>query len=268
MSKNAADADNRKTLLEKPARRGARTRFAQRPLILALETSGRTGSAALALGEQILAEADFTAPMRHSAEVFPAVCDMLKGLGRKPKDIRHIYISCGPGSFTGLRIATTFAKIMHLAGAVKVVAVDTLDVIAANAADCIKEGAAIEKTAAVLDAKRGQFFIAVYQNSQGRWKKILPDCLLTAAQFVEKFAEKTEPVWLLGEGMVYYKDKFKAGGIRFLDEAYWYPKAVKVHLLGWEKALAGRFADPLTLQPLYLRGPEAKEKHQRHAEKN
>jgi tRNA threonylcarbamoyladenosine biosynthesis protein TsaB len=275
----------------------------QRPLILAVETSGRMGSVAIALGEQILAEADFTGPMRHSAELFPAVHDLLDRLSREPQEIEHIYISVGPGSFTGLRIAVTFAKTMHLANAAKIVAVDTLDVIAANAINLTMQNTVQnpiheprfthhEKIAVILDAKRSQFFIAVYQRRSDKrqttsdriWEKFLPDSLMTAEQFLDKFARREKAVWLLGEGLVYYKDKFKpvpsgacperspepvegrsrrvegTDGIKFFDEATWYPKAAKVHLLGWEKAQAAEFADPLALQPNYLRAPDIKEK--------
>jgi tRNA threonylcarbamoyladenosine biosynthesis protein TsaB len=239
-----------------------------KPLILAIETSGRTGSVAIALGEQLLSEAYFSGPMRHSAEIFPAVHKLLVRFSRKPKEIKHIYISVGPGSFTGLRIAAALAKTMHLANAAKIIAVDTLDVIAANATDYIKDLSSVApakeeekakglvKIATILDAKRGQFFIAVYQNEQGQWKKSMPDCLMTAGQFIENCGGKSQPVWLLGEGLVYHKDKFKVEGIRFLNERYWNPRAEKVHLLGWQKALAGQFADPLTLQPTYLRRPD------------
>jgi tRNA threonylcarbamoyladenosine biosynthesis protein TsaB len=229
-----------------------------KPLILAIETSGRTGSIAIALGEQMLSEANFSGPMRHSAEIFPAVHKLLVRFSRKPKEIEHIYISVGPGSFTGLRIAVALAKTMHLANAAKIIAVDTLDVIAANATDYIKEEKVkdLNKIATILDAKRSQFFIAAYQNEQGRWKKSMPDCLMTAEQFIENCGGKSRPVWLLGEGLVYHKDKFKADGIRFLDEKYWNPRAEKVYKLGWQKALAGQFADPLTLQPTYLRRPD------------
>ena len=241
--------------------------MAQKPLTLAVETSSRIGSVAIALGEQILAESTFSGPMRHSAELFPAIRSLLDRFNREPQEIEHIYISVGPGSFTGLRIAVTMAKAMHLANAAKIVAVDTLDVIAANAAGYPeKKNTELERIAAVIDAKRGQFFIAVYQRtavrrpaeSDGIWKKTLPDSLMTAPQFLHQFACKQKPVWLLGDGLVYYKDKFNADGIRFLDEQYWSPRAAKVHLLGCEMSLKGRFADPLTLQPAYLRCPDVK----------
>jgi tRNA threonylcarbamoyladenosine biosynthesis protein TsaB len=254
------------------------------PFILALETSGRIGSVALALGPHLLAETAFSAPMTHSSEIFPAISALLKRLGRRPSQIEHIYVSIGPGSFTGLRIAVTIAKAMHLARPVKIVAIDTLDVIAANVTDT---PLSIETIATVLDAKRNQFFIATYKRaprnddaradtvhpapytqyaipagSRAVWNKLFPDSLMTLSDFLDRFANPADPIYLLGEGLLYHKQKFDTPGIGFLDEQYWSPRASKVHLLGWRSALAGKFADPLKLTPAYIRRPEAEEKWQ------
>ena len=239
--------------------------MAPKPLILAVETSGRLGSVAIAIGEEILGETQFSGPMRHSSELFPAIHGLLRRFSQKPKEIEHTYISVGPGSFTGLRIAVALAKTMHLANAVKVVAVDTLDIIAANATEFIQEKKTnIHKFATVLDAKRGQFYIAVYKRSlkstDAQYEKILPDCLMSTSQFLDRFAGNTEPIWLLGEGLVYHTDNFKAENIHFFDKDYWNPRAAKVHSLGWRLALKGKFADPLTLQPNYLLRPDAEVK--------
>ena len=254
--------------------------MAQKPLILAVETSSRVGSVAIAVGEKMLAETTFSGPMRHGAEIFPAIERLLDRFARKSQEIEHVYISIGPGSFTGLRIATTLAKTMCLAnppGRTKIVAVDTLDVIAANVIDLTSKNTvsdsrhqsrdtSYEKIAPILDAKRNQFFIAVYQRTTDKkrdWKKILPDSLMTASQFIEKFPPTgSGAIWLLGDGLLYYKDKFKAKGVCFLEQKYWSPRASKVYLLGWQKALAGQFADPVTLTPNYLLRPDAEEKGQ------
>lgn len=235
------------------------------PLVLAVETSGRIGSVALAEGKKILAETTFSAPLRHSAEIFPAISDILKRFNRNPQEIRQIYISVGPGSFTGLRIAVTLAKTMSLANAAKIIAVDTLDIIAANVDDYIKESS--ERIATILDAKRGRFFIAVYQrNSQSikqtenssTWEKIIPDSLLTSSQFLEQFTRDKQTIWLLGDGLLYHRDKFQADNVRFMDQKYWSPRASNLLLLGWEKALKNKFEDPLTLTPNYLLRPDIK----------
>lgn len=223
-----------------------------KPLIIAIETSGRNGSAALAAGDELLEKKEFSAPMKHSAELFPALQELLDGSRKTPQDIEQVYISVGPGSFTGLRIAVTFAKTMNIANNSKIVAVDSLDVIAAN----IKPNAKYKKIASILDAKRNQFFIAGYQIQSTKYEKIGKDSLMTAGQFKEQFANTNEPIWLLGEGLVYYKDKFKDKGVNFLDEKYWWPRAEIVHKLGWEKALQGNFEDTLTLTPFYLRQPQ------------
>ncbi len=321
----------------------------QKPLVLAVETSSRIGSVVIALGEKILDEATFSAPIRHSAEIFPALSNILHRFCRKPDQIDQVHISVGPGSFTGLRIAVTLAKTMHLANAAKIVAVDTLDVIAANATDYIKEENTTitfhsesspynskrpvipnsssdaeegpsevevplrlsstpigerqypERIATITDAKRGQFFIAVYKRlhentvsplrnlpstpiaeqestsairntqyairdtsdeqpvtSDGIWKKVFPDSLMTSSQFLAQFACDENLIWLLGDGLLYYKDKFKADSTRFLEQKYWSPRASKVHLLGWKKTLTNQFEDPLTLTPNYLLRPDIK----------
>ncbi|MEA3226385.1 MAG: tRNA (adenosine(37)-N6)-threonylcarbamoyltransferase complex dimerization subunit type 1 TsaB [Planctomycetota bacterium] len=233
-------------------------------LILAVETSSRVGSVAIAHGDKLLGETVFSAPLKHSAELFPAINELLDRHGHEPGQIEHIYISGGPGSFTGLRISAAFAKTMHLANAAEIVSVDTLDAVAANVINFSEENTrpAHERIAVIVDAKRGQFFIAAYERSApgGVWTKVLPDCLMTTSQFLARFAGKDNPICLLGDGLVYYQDKFKAEGVSFFDEDYWSPRAAKIHLLGRQKAIRGEFADPLTLTPNYLRRPDAKVK--------
>ncbi len=245
----------------------------QAPLILAVETSGRTGSVAVAMGKKMLAETAFCGLMRHSAEVFPSIYGLLECLNKKADEIGHVYISIGPGSFTGLRIAVALAKTMHLANSARIVAVNTMDVIAANAADYADEGGLnIDRIATILDAKRSQFYVAAYQLHSSKSKnpeleRIMPDCLMTASRFIDRFGGQAEPIWLLGEGLLYHKDAFAAEGIRLLPEEYWKAKASKVHLLGWEKASMGQFADPLKLEPAYIRRPEAEEDWEQGAQK-
>ena len=223
------------------------------PLILAVETSGRLGSVALAQGPQLLAEKVFTTPMRHSAELFPAVNELLEKYDRKTEEIEQIYVSVGPGSFTGLRIAVTMAKTMNLAIGSKIVAVDTLDVIACNASAYVETcGEQIGRIGVILDAKRSEFFAAVYEDRGGKWEKVGEDQLVTSDEFISSYGGG-EGIWLLGEGLVYYKDKFAASGIEFLDEQYWNPSAANVHKLGWEKSLRGEFADAAGLVPNYMR---------------
>lgn len=244
--------------------------MAQKNLILAIETSSRVGSVAIAAGQRLLDEINFSGPMKHSSELFPAICKILTRFEKKSQDIEQIYISVGPGSFTGLRIAVTLAKTMHLANSAKIVPVDTLDVIAANVINLNPPSherressppqeklANIELIAPILDAKRGQFYIAVYQKTRDEiWNKTVPDSIMTANEFLDRFVCNQKSIWLLGDGLLYHKDRFKTDGVHFFDEGLWSPRAAKVHQLGWEKAQSGKFSDPLTLTPNYLMRPD------------
>lgn len=239
------------------------------PLIIAVETSGRRGSVALASGSQLLGQTDFSAPMRHGAELFGAIENLLLRFGTEAFAIEQVHLSIGPGSFTGLRIAVTFARTLHLANAAKLIPVSTSDVILANvieATDAVRPDYKILAT--IIDAKRGQFFVAAYERKEktvadterrrplGGYKKILPDCLMTTEQFVERFTDSESTIGLLGEGLVYHADKFRVSAIEIIDEQYWWPQASNVYRLGWRKAQEGQFANPLELQPLYLREPQ------------
>jgi tRNA threonylcarbamoyladenosine biosynthesis protein TsaB len=241
-------------------------------LILAVETSSRVGSVALARGDELLAEMTFSAPLKHSAEIFPAICELLSRLESKPNQIQQVYISGGPGSFTGLRIAATLAKAMHLATGVRIVSVDALDVVAANVINLTEDDVAAEMTkeagyetvATVVDAKRGQFFVAVYERGHSKdphqWVKVVSDCLMRPGQFIDDLAAYGRDIWLLGDGLLYYKERFRADGVRFFNKKYWSPRASKVYLLGRHMAARDDYSDPLLLSPNYLRGPDVRMK--------
>ncbi|MHC4212049.1 MAG: tRNA (adenosine(37)-N6)-threonylcarbamoyltransferase complex dimerization subunit type 1 TsaB [Planctomycetota bacterium] len=233
-------------------------------LTLAVETSGRIGSIAIATANQLLAETFFSAPMVHSREIFPKTAVLLEKLNKKPNQIGQIHISAGPGSFTGLRIAVALAKSMNLAINAKIVAVNTMDVIAENINDYEKnKDTEIPKFATILDAKRGKFFVAAYKkiNSAKGYEKILDDSLMSCSQFLDTFAT-TKPIWLTGEGLVHHKEKFIAKNIHFIEKEYWPPHAKNVHKLGCQLAKEKKFTDPLTLKPNYLLRPEAEIKWQ------
>ncbi len=174
---------------------------------------------------------------------------------------------------------------MNLANGVKIVAVDSFDVIAANITNRAPNNSIRcsnhepltprpERIAPILDAKRGQFYIAIYQYysmknarsvvesriPQIGYERVQTDPIMTTAEILEMFADSKNPLHLLGDGLLYHRDKFEHEGIRILDQSLWSPTAANVHYIGWQLAEARQFADPLTLTPLYIRRPEAEEK--------
>jgi tRNA threonylcarbamoyladenosine biosynthesis protein TsaB len=257
----------------------------QEPVILAVETSSRVGSVALGEGTRLLGETTFSGPLRHSAELFPAIGELLRRFEKSTGSIAEVYLTTGPGSFTGLRIAVAMAKAMHLANAVRIVTVDSLDVIAANMTDgpdgaMIQNGSTrppLDFIATVLDAKRGQFYAAVYERASSpttktdadpaepegyaipapdehAWRKIVPASLMTADELLHR-CTCLAPLGVLGDGLLYHQDAFRAAGTRVLNASYWSPRAANVYMLGYQKARAGLFTNPVSLTPFYLRAP-------------
>lgn len=229
-------------------------------LSLAVECSGRTGSVALGIGDAIISKATLSGFQKNSAELLPTVQQLLLDKNLNPDNISHIYIPIGPGSFTGIRIGVTLAKMASFSNKVKIVAVDTLESIAWNAFGYFE----IHKVdycrlASVLDAKRGFFYIALFEWNCGQIKRLSDDMLIRPAEFLEKFTQDTPKVHLLGEGLLYYQNLFESANTVIIDKSLWAACADSVWMLARKKALIGEFTDPNALTPLYIRRPEAEE---------
>ena len=231
----------------------------RKPLSIAVETSGRAGSVAIGLGNQLSEEKTFSGNTRHNAELFDTIVKLLQKADKSPSQLEQIYISAGPGSFTGIRIAVTLAKTMALANNTRIVAVNTLDALAENIdinADNA-DFADIKRIATIIDAKRGQFFTAVFQKRNNHWQKMGSDLLVRPSEFIRDYGD--EKIWLIGEGLLYYAEKFRTENIHILDKKYWSATAANVYKLGSKLAERGEFADAQTLVPYYLRRTEAEE---------
>ncbi|MCI0499226.1 MAG: tRNA (adenosine(37)-N6)-threonylcarbamoyltransferase complex dimerization subunit type 1 TsaB [Planctomycetales bacterium] len=233
--------------------------MADSQLILAIETSGRTGSAAIGRDDTLIAHAVFSGLMRHSAEIFPTIGDLLRQAAATPADIEQVYITAGPGSFTGLRIAVTAAKMLSFAQHVRVIAADSMDVIAENGLEYIQNtGRQLDCIVTVLDAKKDLFYAAVFDRVGDRWEKQLGTEMMRAEHILDWLAaHHRKNVGVLGEGLVYYAEKFKAPCTHLLDEAFWPATAAGLFRVGRRMAAMNQFADPPALIPSYIRKPDA-----------
>ncbi|MEN8128197.1 MAG: tRNA (adenosine(37)-N6)-threonylcarbamoyltransferase complex dimerization subunit type 1 TsaB [Planctomycetota bacterium] len=228
-------------------------------LTIAIETSGRLGSVAIGRGGDFISETPFSGHMKHSAELFSAMEALLIHIGATADDIDRVYITAGPGSFTGLRIAVTAAKMLGFAQEVNIAAADSMDVIAESASRFTAEtGRTADCIATILDAKKDLFYAAVFDRAGDDWQKCFDTQIVTAdklLQWLESNGKKN--VGLLGEGLVYYAEKFKAPFTYLLDEPYWAATAAGLFRVGNRMAEQGLFTDPLALTPNYLRKPDA-----------
>src|SRR4051794_9656328 len=124
------------------------------PRALAIETSGRVGSIALVDDDSILDEQQFAHGLQNAAQILPIIDRLCRARQWTAQDLQELYVSVGPGSFTGLRIGVTLCKTIAFATGARIVAVPTLAVLAENAP------LEAQNLIVLLDAKRQQIFTA------------------------------------------------------------------------------------------------------------
>jgi tRNA threonylcarbamoyladenosine biosynthesis protein TsaB len=101
--------------------------------ILAIETTDKTGSVAAMADDNLLADLMLDRTQRSAQSLAPAISRLLKQVGWLPSDVQLVGVSIGPGSFTGLRVGVTAAKVFAYAVGAEVLGVNTLEAVAANA---------------------------------------------------------------------------------------------------------------------------------------
>jgi len=220
---------------------------------LAIETSGSIGSVALAQDGKTLLDDTFPHGLQHAARIIPAIDGLCKKLNWTSTDLKEIYVSAGPGSFTGLRIGITLAKTLAMVTGASLVAVPSVRVLVENAP------ADAKNVIIVLDAKRDQIFTAAFARAADGWIQLHPAQL---SSLTEILAKSPRPVHLIGEGIPYHRKFIPASDpdIHVVEESQWRPQASVVATLGWQMARKGNFTDALALRPIYIRRPEAEEK--------
>ena len=152
--------------------------------VLAVDTSGEQGSVALAREGRLLEAAAL--PLGWSSTTLHLeIARLLGHHGLTTGDIQGYGVTTGPGSFTGVRVGLTAVKGLAEVHGVRIVAVSTLEVLAAAA----QSTGRVPKQAAfvtVLDARRGQIFGAVYQEKDGWLKPLIEDCVGPLRPFLER----------------------------------------------------------------------------------
>jgi tRNA threonylcarbamoyladenosine biosynthesis protein TsaB len=131
--------------------------------ILALETTGKYGSAAVIDGDGNVFSAASHEEMNHLCEIIELADRCLSEAGTGKKDLTHVAASIGPGSFTGIRIGVTTARALSQALGIPCLAVRTLEVMARGAAlsDAARESGA-DHICTIINARRRQTYGAFW----------------------------------------------------------------------------------------------------------
>jgi len=215
-------------------------------LVLAIDTSGKNGSVALArlTPGQIDVEIVELVPLTggaFSAQLVPQIAALLKNHGYSKTDLEAFAVASGPGSFTGLRVGLAAVKALAEALQKPIVAVSLLEAVACS-------GRARGRVLAALDAGRGDVYVGDYElEPQSRMHS---ERLLSREEFVvvAKGKDAVTPDARLVE-MV------RATGIQI--ELIDYPNSAVIAQLGREHLRRGQTVHPEELEANYIRRSDA-----------
>ena len=218
--------------------------------ILAVDTTSKYLSLALAEGEKVIASFHRVMDQRQCEELIPRIDKLLKKTKLKLKDIGCIAFSKGPGSLTALRIGAATVKGFALVLKVKIVSVPTLDVLAQGI--CNGDSSPRSFIVPIVDARRGNVYTSVYSLKNGKLRRHLKYSVIPVAELLKSIKGDTI---FLGDGLVAYKKTIEGNfrhNAEFAPERYWYPRATTVAHLGYGLIKNKKFEEADKFIPMYL----------------
>ena len=222
--------------------------------ILALESTAVAGSAALVEDEKVLGEFYCNTALTHSQTLMPMVEQLLACTRTALEDVDLFAVTAGPGSFTGVRIGVSSVKGMAMALEKPCCAVSTLEAMACGAS--MVEGL----VCALMDARCGQVYTALFRVSGGRVERLTKDSAVSAAEAAAACAAwPGEKLYLAGDGAALCAPlpEFRALGAVLLPEPVRYQRASGAARAALAMAGRGEVLSADRLAPIYLRVPQA-----------
>lgn len=216
--------------------------------ILALDTATENCSAALWAGERLYLREE-VALQKHAEIILKMADSLLKEAEVERSALDAIAFDCGPGSFTGVRIATAATQGLALGLNLPVIPVTSLEAMAWSA---LQEQTA-EICISAIDARMGEVYLGLYRKSGEVLEPLCPSAVLKPEAALETIgaclADKSA-VTLAGTGIeVLVAHGFKQNG----SPAVLYPSARAIVEFGLYRARKGQTVCAAEALPVYLR---------------
>lgn len=213
-------------------------------MLLSIDSSAVTASVALTDGDNVLRNEFVNTGLTHSETLMPMIIRVMEGydFGR----LDGIAVTAGPGSFTGVRIGVATVKGLAFQHNIPCYSVSTLDTIAHAFAD---ENAVI---CAVMDARRMQFYNALFRCRDGVIERLTPDRAISIEELRAELCDYDDVI-IAGDGAVLCCNNIGLANCRIADPDRMYQNALYIHNVA-------KNISPITakeLVPVYLRLSQA-----------
>lgn len=217
--------------------------------LLAIETIGVSASAAILRDGQTVASLVLDEKARSSEMLVPMVQSLLEKSDMKPTDIDWVAATRGPGSFTGLRVGITFAKVFAYSVGAKVLGINTLEAIAAGVPG------SCSPLAVILDAQRGEIVTQTFAFGEGTWTPTDAMRLADWGMWLENLPAETYVTGpLLSRKAKHLADR------NLVDARYWNLDPAVLGRVAYDKIQNGAEDELWTLLPFYSRLAAAEER--------
>ena len=197
----------------------------------------------------------------HSASLLDSIGKAVESLGGW-EAVDRIAVGTGPGTFTGLRIGIATALGLRVSAGIPLAGVPTLRALAEGMRAVERERAVAEPGPTgdaalfvpVLDARRGEVFIAVYDHAG---EEVQAPVAVGPGEAVNLILGLGGPVRVGGPGAVRFAEDFERGGVEPVKAG-----PGRGLLSGAAVCALGAEAEPLgsgqPLEPIYIRTPDAR----------
>ena len=245
--------------------------------ILALETTGKYGSAAVITEDGRVYCASSQTEMNHLKDIITISDEAVRMAGLSKGDLTHVAASAGPGSFTGIRIGVTTARTLGQMLGVPCISVSSLEAMALRVLDRASDEQA-SYIVPIINARRHQTYAGAWtQLSAGDTehktiagelpeKQYMIEDLL--AEMTDRAARTGGRVFFTGDGIDAYRDiiedafrqKDLSRLLAFAGEDIRYQCADSVAEIALRKAVRGETLTYDRLLPEYMRLSEAEQR--------
>lgn len=222
------------------------------PTLLALDTSTDACSVALFHQNQITEHFEL-APRRHNELILPLLQAILEKANVTLEQVDAIAFGCGPGSFTGLRMAASVTQAIAFAKNLPVIPVSTLRALAQQAH---RESEAPQVIAA-LDAHMNEIYWGAFEFDNNNLAQAITAELVCAPSNVLSLVDNKQLQLLVGIGSGF--DQYQEILVPALGEKlqHWipqrYPRAYDIVLLAANDYMQGKAVNVEDALPVYLR---------------
>ena len=228
--------------------------------LLAVETATEACSAALYIDGEITERFSLTAN-EHTKLILPMIDTLMSEAGLLPQQLDALAFGCGPGSFTGVRIATGVIQGIAFGADLPVVPISTL---AAIAQDYFDSNDNMEQHTAftAMDARMGEIFWGIYNRNEQGYATLIGKEVVTLADDIV-FPDLTGIG--LGSGWGVYEEKLMlrlAGKVKHYEVDV-RPRARAIARLGARGFELGLAVEVELAMPVYLRDKVAKTEAER-----